>query len=200
MNFNAVIPSIDSQVSAVLIRADGSHRNCGVVARSSGMIGSPSALRRVWNFLKSEGRIPLTMGFFAFVAWYFQHPGAVMLGLVTNGAADAVANALATGPLANYKYVAAGTGNAAEDVAQTALGAEVGSRGLGVVTKSATRQFQVVGTVTFPTVGGAITEFGLFDANAAGNMWDRRVFAVINVNAGDSVQFSYSCDIPGGRA
>jgi hypothetical protein len=54
--------------------------------------------------------------------------------------------------------------------------------------------------VAFPTVGGAITEFGLFNANAAGNLFDRRVHGVITVAPGDSIQHTYTCDIPGGGA
>ncbi len=33
----------------------------------------PSKLRKASNFMRREGRIPLTLGFVAFVGWLFQH-------------------------------------------------------------------------------------------------------------------------------
>jgi hypothetical protein len=41
----------------------------------------------------------------------------------------------------------------------------------------------------------AITEAGLFDANAVGNMYVRGNFAVINVTSGGSIEFTFNLTV-----
>lgn len=50
--------------------------------------------------------------------------------------------------------------------------------------------YQVVGTLTAAGTSAAITEVGLFDADAAGNLFLRATFDAINVGVGDSIQFT----------
>lgn len=57
-------------------------------------------------------------------------------------------------------------------------------------TNTANDTFQVVGTITCDTSGAAITEVGLFDAITSGNLFLRGTFSAINVNVGDSIEFT----------
>jgi hypothetical protein len=55
-----------------------------------------------------------------------------------------------------------------------------------------------VGAISY-TSSLAITEWGLFNQSAqGGTMWDHRVFSAINVNSGDSIQFTYTLTINAG--
>ena len=97
------------------------------------------------------------------------------------------------------KNIGWGTGTTAAAVADIALQAEAaptaaGGRTVGtesrVTTSVANDTYQVVGTVVS---GGvlAITEAGLFDNVAAGSLLIHSVFAALNLNAGDSISFSF---------
>jgi hypothetical protein len=61
-----------------------------------------------------------------------------------------------------------------------------------VTTTTANDTYRVVGTLTANS-NAAITEVGLFDASTGGNMYVRGTFAVINLEAGDSIQFTIDC-------
>lgn len=95
-----------------------------------------------------------------------------------------------------YKYIAWGVGTDEADAAETALNsASAEARTSGTQTQQDTGgttkdTYQVVGTIVCAGAGKAITEVGLFDADAAGNMMFRANFAVINVNVSDSVEFT----------
>jgi hypothetical protein len=52
-------------------------------------------------------------------------------------------------------------------------------------------QYRSAATINF-NGSFAITEWGLFSAAAGPTLWDRRVFAPINVANGDSIQFTYT--------
>lgn len=57
-----------------------------------------------------------------------------------------------------------------------------------------------MGTIS-PDSGGtlAITEHGLFSAASAGTLWDRTVFAAVNLVAGsDSLQVTHTTTFPSG--
>lgn len=99
-----------------------------------------------------------------------------------------------------------GTGAAAEDVTDTALGTESttalnpdNTRATGSNSQPAANQFQTVGTLTFDG-SAAITEHGIFNQSATGGgtLWDRSVFSAINVSSGDSIQFTYTCTVSAG--
>lgn len=106
--------------------------------------------------------------------------------------------------IGNFKYHACGTGAVAEAITDTALGAECttalnpdSTRAVGSQSGATSKTYVTVGTLTFDA-GAAITEHGLFSAASAGTLWDRTVFAAINVVAADSIQFTYTLTISDG--
>lgn len=103
--------------------------------------------------------------------------------------------------IANFKYHASGTGSTAENVTDTALGTEVtdNARTAGTNTTPSANVYQTVDTISY-TGNHAITEHGIFDqVTAAGStLWDRTVFAAINVANGDSIQFTYQLTVNAG--
>lgn len=107
----------------------------------------------------------------------------------------------------NFKYHGCGTGAVAENITDTALGAEsttiltpASTRATGTQVNSTSAVYQTVGTLTFTGAGGAITEHGIFSqaATGGGTLWDRSVFAAINVVSGDSITFTYTLTISAG--
>lgn len=102
--------------------------------------------------------------------------------------------------LEDMKYHGCGTGVGAENVADVALGTECtvalnpdSTRGTGVGSQPSANVYRSIATLTFDG-GAAVTEHGLFNqaATGGGTLWDRSVFAAINVVAADSIQFTYS--------
>jgi hypothetical protein len=103
-----------------------------------------------------------------------------------------------------FKYHGCGTGVVAENITDTALGAECttvlnpdSTRAVGSQAGGTSKIYVTVGTLTFDA-GAAITEHGLFSAATTGTLWDRSVFAAVNVVSGDSIQFTYSLTISDG--
>lgn len=96
--------------------------------------------------------------------------------------------------ISNMKYHAWGTGTNAEAASDTTLQTEsteartAGSQ--ASATSGANATYTTVGTIT-ATGTRAITEHGIFSAAAAGTLWDRSVFTVINLLINDSIQFTY---------
>lgn len=101
-----------------------------------------------------------------------------------------------------------GTGTTAEAVGDTALVTELttqyavdNTRPTGTLTEGASANiFRTVATLS-PDTGGtiAVTEHGVFSANAAGTLLDRSVFTAVNVVAGsDSLQATYDLTIAAG--
>lgn len=108
-----------------------------------------------------------------------------------------------TAELENFKFHGYGTGGAAEGVGNTALTTELtteyasdnvrptGSQGEG----ASANVYRTTATLS-PDSGGtlAITEHGIFDqaATGGGTLWDRSLFAAVNLVAGsDSLQTQY---------
>jgi len=130
----------------------------------------PSFWKRVWAFLRGE------------------------LGLITTAGMTYLAAELAggTGYVNLFKYHDCGTGTTAAAIGDTALQTPAGTArvsGTGS-TPGSTNVFQSVATISF-TSSLAITEWGLFSASSSGTLLDHRVFSAINVNSGDSIQFTY---------
>jgi hypothetical protein len=105
-------------------------------------------------------------------------------------------------PVANLNAHGNGTGSAAEATANTGLVAEVGTRVAGVKSRptppAGSSLLLSVGTV-LQGATQAIVEHGLFDTvTPPGVLWDRSVFAAINTNSGDSIEFRYSMQISSG--
>ena len=103
----------------------------------------------------------------------------------------------ATPAQAEPLYIGLGTGATAAArtaaIGDTALSAPAENRVAGVsstvTTTVATDTYQTVGTIT-ATAARSVDEAGTFDAAAAGNMDISATFAVISLNAGDSIQFT----------
>jgi hypothetical protein len=94
------------------------------------------------------------------------------------------------------RWHGSGTGVGAETVGDTNLGTGVGSRVSG--SQSATGNvYTTVATVNYTTTS-AITEHGVFTASTGGVLFDRSVFAAINVVNGDSIEFTYQLTLPAG--
>lgn len=98
------------------------------------------------------------------------------------------------------RYHGIGTGSVAEAVGDTALGAELttqynpdNTRATGTLAEAAANIFQTVGTNTVDATV-AITEHGILSQAATGGgvLWDRSVFAAINLVSGDSLAATYS--------
>lgn len=104
-----------------------------------------------------------------------------------------------TKDITNFNAHACGTGVGAEAVGNTALGTEVETRVSGTKSKPTAPQLQTVGTQSM-TGTRAITEHGIFDSTTVGGstLWDRSVFAAINVVSGDSIQWTYVCTVNSG--
>lgn len=92
-----------------------------------------------------------------------------------------------------------GTGVTAEAATQTALvTATGGARVAGTQsTPGSTNIYRSVATILY-TSTLAITEHGIFTAASAGTMFDRSLFAAINVVNGDSIQFTHETTFPSG--
>lgn len=96
------------------------------------------------------------------------------------------------------RFHASGTGATAEAANQTALVTEVASRVSGTLAEGASANiFRTVATIPY-SGSFAIKEHGIFSAASAGTMLDRSVFADINVQNGDSIQFTYELTFPSG--
>lgn len=101
------------------------------------------------------------------------------------------------GTINAYKYHASGTGTTAEDIADTALAVEVGSRVVGTQVEGNANQYKSVATITYSGTY-AITEHGLFNASTGGTLMDRTVFSPVNVISGDSIVFTFQISFNAG--
>lgn len=92
-----------------------------------------------------------------------------------------------------------GTGTTAEAVGQTTLVTPYGgARATGTQsTPGSVNVYRSVGTISF-TSTLAITEHGIFTASTVGTMFDRSLFAAINVINGDSIAFTWELTLPNG--
>ena len=101
--------------------------------------------------------------------------------------------------ITNFNAHANGTGVTAEAATQTALVLEVGTRQAGIKSQPTAPQIRSVATIAQGATN-AITEHGLFDSTvvAGSTLWDRSVFAAINVQNGDSIEFTYTLTVNSG--
>jgi hypothetical protein len=109
--------------------------------------------------------------------------------------------------ISTMNYHGCGTGTNAEAAGDTALQTECttilnpdSTRATGTRSQPAANQYRTVGTLTFDG-SGAITEHGVLSqaATGGGTLWDRSVFAAINVAALDSIQFTYTGTVASGN-
>jgi hypothetical protein len=117
-----------------------------------------------------------------------------MATLLVNTGKAIVTNYLNGGAATQPKYVAWGTGAGTTGATDTTLFTETGSRVSGttsqVTTSTTNDTLQVVGTQTAGSTL-AITNAGLFDASTSGNLFAKGDFSTINLNTGDSIQFTF---------
>lgn len=125
--------------------------------------------------------------------------GLVSTKVVTTAGVNALANGFkGTFVISDFKFHASGTGIVAEAIGDTALGTEGATRATGSQIAGATANvYRTVGTIAYTTTL-AITEHGILSAAAVGTLLDRSVFAAINVQNGDSIQFTYDLTLPAG--
>lgn len=102
----------------------------------------------------------------------------------------------------NINFHDSGTGVAAEAIGDVDLGTPAGptTRATGTRSTPASKQFRTTATITY-TGALAITEHGVFNQAARGSgsvLWDRSVFAPINIGSGESIQFEYTLTIQDG--
>ncbi len=106
-----------------------------------------------------------------------------------------------SGNIANFNFHDSGTGTVAEAAADGDLGTPAGptTRATGAKSQPSANVIRSLGTIAY-TGTLAITEHGLFTTAARTTtvLWDRTVFAAINVVSGDSIQFTYDCTFTAG--
>ena len=104
-----------------------------------------------------------------------------------------------TAEIGDLKFHDSGIGVVGENQTDTDLGTKVETgRQAGSQAEGASANiYQSVGTIPY-TATRAITEHGLFSIAAAGTLVDRSVFGAINVDNGDSIQFTYELTVPAG--
>lgn len=122
-------------------------------------------------------------------------------GLVTNGGADYLSQAMAAVAgfnAAAFNYHDSGTGTTTAAVTDTGLQTTAAmTRALGVQSNPAGRQYRTVASQTF-TGTFAITEWALFSALTGGTAFDHRIFAAINVVVNDAIQYTYTLTVNSG--
>ena len=92
----------------------------------------------------------------------------------------------------DFKYHDSGVGTTGAVVGDTDIETTDGeSRVTGSQEEGASANiYKSIGTIGYTTTK-AITEHGLFNASTSGILLDRHVFSAINVDNGDSIQFTY---------
>ena len=125
-------------------------------------------------------------------------------GLVTTAGVNFLATDFVDGTtdVTTFDFHDSSIGTVAAAIGDTALGtvppAGVPARAAGTASSPAAGQYRTIGTQTY-TATLAITEWGLFNQSAqGGTLWDRKVFAAINVVSGDSIQFTYTLTVTAG--
>lgn len=121
----------------------------------------------------------------------------LLIGLATvlTNAGKAITTNRIKGAGTEPNYVAWGTGVGTAAITDTTLFTEATeARVAGTSTQQTTTvandTYQVVGTLTCAGAGKTITNAGLFDASAAGNLFMKGDFTGIPLNVGDGIQFT----------
>lgn len=92
-----------------------------------------------------------------------------------------------------------GTSNTAEAATDAALGVEVETRVTGTQSEPANNQYRTTGTIT-ATAARVVVEHGLFNSTtvSGSKLFDRSVFAAINLAIGDAIQCQYTLTLTAG--
>jgi len=199
---NAAI-SCEGELSATVIRRDGSIEELGVIS-------SARVPQRVQRAAKWRMRIiaiifGIVVAGFAYLLagllrWLFFN--FLLFGIVTTAGVNYMATDFASGgvtpTISGLKFHDSGTGTNAAAITDTALQTPSGTaRTSGTASNPSANIYRSVATISY-TSTLAITEWGIFSAAAAGTLWDRRVFSAINVVSGDSIQFTYNLTVNAG--
>lgn len=124
--------------------------------------------------------------------------GTISRRVVTTAGVTFLANAfINTAEPELMNWHATGTGTNAEAIGDTTLQTETGTRVAGTQSSPSAGVYRTVATVTYGSAL-AITEHGILSAITTGTLWDRSVFAPINVVNTDSVQYTYNLTITAG--
>jgi hypothetical protein len=107
---------------------------------------------------------------------------------------DVIASRLVGNTLAVMSHMAVGSSSTAAATSQTALGTELGRVVLDS-TSRATNTITYVATFPAGTGTGAITEAGILNAGATGNMLCRTVFGVVTKASGDTVVITWNVTV-----
>lgn len=162
-------------------------------------------VRVFWAAIKAFlGIIPPIAPVGRLYAEHITHSGTKDLGLISTKVVTNVGVAFIVDAFQNLaevdlmKYHAAGISINAESQTDTQLGAEQESRAIGTSEEGATANvYKTVATIPY-TAAHAITEHGIFSDPALGTLLDRSVFSPINVDAGESVKFTYELTFAAG--
>jgi hypothetical protein len=201
----------DAELSAVIIRADGSHREAALSKTSFSfneiskkLVAPMSFWKKLYHRLRSTNAIPVGLGLAAFIHYMQTGDSSGMgLALVTTAGVNLLAADFVSGAsthIAAFNFHDSGTGTTAAATSDSALGTQAGptTRATGTQSTPTSGQYRSVGTISYSGTL-AITEWGLFSQAAqGGTLWDRRVFAAINVVSGDSCQYTYTVTVNAG--
>lgn len=192
MQISSVIGA-EGKLTACVIRKNGAVENIGELL--------PTRWQRARRWLAAHGLGALLFVLLLLFGGLFSVPG-IAVGLVTTAGVNYMAtdftSALASPRIGAFQYHDCGTGTTAAAIGDTALQTPAGTaRVAGTASNPSANIYKSVATISY-TSSLAITEWGIFSASTSGTLWDHRVFSAINVNSGDSIQFTYQLTIAAG--
>lgn len=117
--------------------------------------------------------------------------------LITTTGFNLVSNLLgqASPRPAATNFVAIGSGIVAAAVGDTALGFELPNSRLTGTYTLGSNQYTMVASFPPGTGTGGVTESGMLNASAAGTLFNRQVFAVVNKAAGDTLSVTWTVSL-----
>ena len=118
-----------------------------------------------------------------------------MANVITNVGLNKTAEKVGgVGTVANFDYVAIGTGTTAASAGDTALEAEIttgGGERVQVTPTVSSNVLTLTNTFNF-TSDFAVTEAGILNASSGGDLYAHSVFSAVNVSNGDSFQITFN--------
>lgn len=114
--------------------------------------------------------------------------------LVVAGGKDVIAARLLGNTIPVFSHMSVGSSNTAPVVSQTELGSELSRVALDSSSRSANA---ISYSATFPAGSGTgtITEAGIFNASASGNMLCRTNFNAVNKASGDTIVITWNVTV-----
>jgi hypothetical protein len=192
MQMDSNLARPEGKLTAIVTRADGSKEYLGEL--------KPTFWQKARLWLKQNILgLCLTL-FLVFMGGVLAFPG-ICVGLVTTVGVNYMAADFRSGgvtpTISGFKFHDSGTGVTAAAIGDTGLQTPTGIARVSGTPGGSTNVYQSVATIAYNATF-AITEWGLFSAATTGTLWDHRVFSAINVNNGDSIQFTYALTIAAG--